>query len=146
LRLRPGLRDEGSISLEVALLVPGLLALLLLGVVAGRVTVAGTAVDSAAKAAARAATLARTPGEARERADTIARATLAQEGLHCTSITVVSDVTGFAAPVGTPAAVTVTVRCRVPLEDLSIPGSPNLTGKTLSSSFTSELDVFRARK
>ncbi|MFE5327255.1 TadE/TadG family type IV pilus assembly protein [Embleya sp. NPDC056575] len=138
-------RDAGSVTLEVAILVPALLALLILGVLAGRVTLAGSAVDAAAKAAARAATSARTPGDAQSRATAAAGATLSQQGLHCASTTVSVDTSGFAAPVGTAASVTATVTCRLPLGDLAAPGLPNLGTKSMTSTFVSPLDTYRAR-
>ncbi|WP_439681864.1 TadE/TadG family type IV pilus assembly protein [Embleya sp. MST-111070] len=138
-------RDAGSVTLEVAILVPALLALLILGVLAGRVTLAGSAVDAAAKAAARAATSARTPGDAQSRATAAAGATLSQQGLHCASTSVTVDTSGFAAPVGTAASVTATVTCRLPLGDLAAPGLPNLGTKSMTSTFVSPLDTYRAR-
>ncbi len=51
--------DRGSATIELAVLAPALLALLGLVIVAGRISVAGSAVEQAAASAARAASIAR---------------------------------------------------------------------------------------
>jgi hypothetical protein len=51
------------------------------------------------------------------------------------STTVTVDTAGFAAPVGTPATVTATVRCVVNLADLAVPGVPGT--RTVTATATS---------
>lgn len=133
--------ERGSMSLELAVLAPALLVLLALIVVAGRIAVAHQAVEGAAAQAARAASLERTPSAAVERANTVAGATLDSSGLHCTGTTITVDTTGFAVPVGTPAAVTATVTCTVDLAGLATPVGPRTITKTASSA----IDTYRER-
>jgi hypothetical protein len=58
-------------------------------------------------------------------------------------LTVIVDISGFAVPVGQPAAVTATVTCRADFSDIALPGMPG--GATLSASFVSPLDQFCQR-
>ncbi|SDY01248.1 TadE-like protein [Saccharopolyspora shandongensis] len=136
-------RDDGSASIELAILTPALLMLLALIVAGGRVVSADTAVEHAATAAARAASLARTPTAARTTAlDTGARV-LADQDLACTDIQLTTDTSGFGR-VGAPGIVTVTLRCAVALADLtSIPGLP--VAVPLHAAFTSPVDPHRSR-
>jgi Flp pilus assembly protein TadG len=133
--------DRGSVSLEAAIIAPGLLFLICLAIAAGRIMLAGAAVEAAARAAAREASLARTPAEAKARATTAAQASLQQ--LRCTSTGVDVDTSGFAVPVGQVAGVKATVRCTVGLSDLVLPGLPG--AKTMDATFTSVLDRYRSR-
>ena len=59
-----------------------------------------------------------------------------------TAVTV--DTAGFAAPVGTPATVTATVRCVVNLADLAVPGVPGT--RTVTATASSPVDTFRERQ
>jgi Flp pilus assembly protein TadG len=140
---RPPPGDTGSATLELVVWAPGLLLLLGLLVVAGRVTTAQGAVEQAAVDAARTASVARTPGEARSDADTTAGVTLSGSALHCTTLTVAVDTRGFAVPVGQPATVTATVSCPVRLADLALPGLPG--SRTVTARASSPLDTFRER-
>ena len=67
---------------------------------------------------------------------------LGQDAIDCAPIVTV-NVSGFAVPVGLPAQVTAQVTCRVSLSDLLVPGMPG--SKTLTATFTSPLDPYRAR-
>ena len=136
-------REDGSVTLELAILTPALLMLLGLVVVAGRIEVASAAVDQASAAAAREASLARTPSAARAAATRAATANLAAQNLHCTDVRVSVDTAGFAVPVGTPAQVTARVTCTLSTGDLSVPGMPGT--RTTSSSSQSSLDTYRGR-
>ena len=130
-------------TLELAIVFPAVLLLLGVVVLAGRVQVASGAVEHAAAAAARQASLARTADAARTSADATAGETLAQQGITCSPRSVVVDTAGFAAPLGRPAQVAVTIRCTLPLEDLAIPGFPG--AYTISADATSVLDRYRSR-
>jgi Flp pilus assembly protein TadG len=132
-------RDEGSASVEAALLVPVLLIFVLIAITAGRIVLAGQAVDAAAEDAARDASIARNSGQAAEAAATAARNTLAQQGLHCTSEPSV-HVRVEAAGLGNGGTVTTTVVCNVALADLAFPGAPG--SHTVTSSFTSVIDRY----
>jgi Flp pilus assembly protein TadG len=140
---RPLRGDTGSATLELVVWAPGLLLLLGLLAVAGRVTTAQGAVEQAAVDAARTASVARTPGEARAAAQATAGATLSESALHCTALTVAVDASGFAVPVGQPATVTATVTCPVRLADLALPGLPG--SRTVTARASSPLDTFRER-
>ncbi|TNM66880.1 pilus assembly protein [Streptomyces sp. NP160] len=135
--------DRGSLTLELVVIAPGLLLLVSLLVVGGRMAVAHNAVQSAAGDAARSASLARTGPAAQELAEQTARVALAQEGLQCSASEVHADTSGFSVPVGQPAQVTVSVACTVRLSDIAIPG---LNGDRLvTAEVTSPLDRYRER-
>ncbi|WP_327009755.1 pilus assembly protein [Dactylosporangium sp. NBC_01737] len=135
--------DRGSASIEAAILAPVLLVLVGLAIAGGRIQVAGGAIESAAHDAARAASIARTEGQARADAYSAASATLDQQGLHCSQLTVVVDTSGFAIPVGQPAAVAASITCVVDLSDIVVNGIPG--SKTINATFVSVLDTFRTR-
>lgn len=135
--------DCGSTTLELVVWAPGLLLVIGLLVVAGRVNSANAAVEQAAVEAARTSSIARTPGDARTQAQASARKSLAGQALQCTSVTVSVDTSGFDAPPGQPATVTATVTCPVRLSDLAIPGLPGT--RTVSHTAVSSLDTFRER-
>jgi Flp pilus assembly protein TadG len=129
--------------MELAVLAPALLALLGLVIVAGRISAAGSAVEQGAASAARAASIARDARAAQAAADRTAREALRDQGITCRTVTSSVDVRGFAVAVGSPASVTVTVRCAVPLGDLAVPGMPGQ--RTVTASMTSPIDRFRGR-
>lgn len=134
--------ERGSSSLELAILAPAMLLLLAMIIVAGRYAVAHQAVEGAASQAARAASLERDPALAADRAQTVAAATLANSELHCASVAVSVDTTGFASPVGTPASVSATVTCVVDIAGFAVPG---IGPQTISTTHSSALDTYRER-
>jgi Flp pilus assembly protein TadG len=134
--------ERGALSLEMAILAPLLLVMFGLMALAGRVYLAGSTVDNAARDAARAASLQNSPGAARQAALQVANQSLTSQGIHCASTDVTVPTGGFTAPLGQPAAVTVTVTCQVPLAGL-FPGIPG--SKTLRGSFTCSIDQYRQR-
>ena len=136
-------RDVGSITLELTILAPAVLALLGLVIVAGRIEIAGGAVEQASAAAAREASLARSPEAARQAAIQAARDNLNGQDLHCAELVVVIDTAGFAVPVGSPAYVSARVSCTVELGDISVPGTPG--SRTLTAETQSTLDRYRSR-
>jgi Flp pilus assembly protein TadG len=141
---REHLRDDtGSFTLELAVLAPALLLLLAFIVAAGRIELAGSSIDGIARDAARAASLARTPAAAQSAAQSTATDAAANQNIDCTHLAVTVNTAGFTTPLGTPAAVVVHVSCTAPLGDLALPGLPG--SKTLTASFTSPLDPYRAR-
>lgn len=143
-RLRQRCRgDGGSVTVELAVIAPGLLLLLALMIAAGRIALAGGAIDQVASDAARAASISRTAGQARSAATDAAHQVIGEQHLACQDTTVAVDTTGFTVPVGQPAQVRVDVTCAVALSDLALPGLPGT--RTLTSTFTSPLDPFRAR-
>jgi Flp pilus assembly protein TadG len=143
---RPGChRDDerGSVTVEVALLIPALLILLGLLMAGGRAWFARTTVVEAAASAARAGSLARSAAEAGTAGRAAGRQSLATAGLHCTSTSVALSTAGFRVPVGTPATITSEVTCRVSFADLYlplVPGSLQLRGRGSAA-----LDTYRSR-
>lgn len=136
-------RERGSEAIEAAVGVPAFLLFIAMIIGAGRFAIAQQAIDAAAADAARSASIARTQSLAESSATAGATARLANQQLQCLSTRVNVDVTGFAAPPGTPATVTATVRCTVNLSDVTIPGLPG--DRTITSTMTSPIDTYRER-
>ena len=135
--------DRGSAAIEAVVGVPAFLLFIAMIIAAGRFAIAQQAIDAAAVDAARSASIARTQSQARSSASSTANASLANQGLQCTSKTVAVDVSGFASPAGTPATVAATISCTVNLADVAIPGLPG--NRTITSTMTSPLDTYRER-
>ncbi|MCO1575193.1 pilus assembly protein [Crossiella sp. SN42] len=134
----------GSVSVEFAAAAgPVLLATIAVMIAAGRIVLADHVVTDAATAAARTASLARTATHAQHTATATAHRVLTDQQLHCRSITVTIDTSGFTVPLGLPATVSATVTCVAELSDLALPGMPGT--RTLRDTFTSPLDPFRGR-
>lgn len=136
-------RDDGSAALETVILAPPLLALIALAVIGMRVEIAGGSIEEAAHAAARAASLARTPAAAQAAAHDTARSSLAEQHLHCASLSVTVDTGGFQVPAGQVGTVRVVIRCTVTFADVAAPGMPG--SRRLAAEFVSPLDVYRTR-
>jgi Flp pilus assembly protein TadG len=136
-------RERGSATLELVVWAPGLLLLIALLTVAGRVNGANAAVEQAAADAARAASLARTAASAEQLARQHAQQTLAAQGLACTTTIVTVDTADFGTAPGQPGTVTATVTCPVRLSDLGVPGLPGT--RTVTHTAVSSLDTFRER-
>lgn len=134
-----GLRhdERGSVAAELTLLTPLLILLLLFVVFCGRLADTKLRMNDVAHQAARAATLARTPSQAAANAQATASAALASAGISCQSLAVSTDTQGLRPG----STVTVTVSCRVGLEDLTSLGVPG--SRTFESSFSSPIDVWR---
>jgi len=135
--------DRGSATIEAVIVVPAFMLFVLLIICGGRLAVTRQAVEAAAADAARAASIARTQGQASAGARAGADASLANQGLRCTTRQVAVDTAGFAVPVGTPATVTATVTCAVDLSDLTLPGVPGT--RTITAAARSPLDTYRER-
>jgi Flp pilus assembly protein TadG len=161
---------RGSISIELAILMPVFVALAGLATSFGQNAVDQPVVDLAAHNAARAASITRIGANANTAATNAALATFKNAGLACYSSdgkTVVPPTvtpasppvitnpsppppppgggppppdTGFTTPIGAPATVTYYVGCRV-----QIVGGLLSTTVLLWSQFTSPLDTYRAR-
>lgn len=137
-----GRSSRGSSTLEAAIIIPALLLIILLVVAAGRIALAKSVVSSAASAGARAASLARTAGQAEQDSHQVTSETIHQQGLKCTPA-VLTDVSGFSAPLGTAATVRTTVTCTLSLGDLLVPGLPGST--TVTKTRVSVIDSYRER-
>ena len=140
---RPSRVDRGSVTVEMVLIAPALLALLMLTVLAGRIVLAGGTVEQVAAGGARAASLARSPAEATTTATGAVRRSIAEQNLQCQHVSVSVDTAGFRSPLGQPASVAVTVSCQVRLSDLALPGAPG--SRTLTDRAVSPLDPYRGR-
>jgi Flp pilus assembly protein TadG len=134
---------QGSATVELALLVPALLLMLGLLAAGGRVWFARTTVTEAANSASRAASLARSAGEAATTGRAAAEQSLSTGGLRCANTEITINTAAFGVPVGTPATVTSSVRCRVSFSDLLLPGTPGSIN--LSATGASALDTYRSR-
>lgn len=115
-----GRGERGSVAVELAVIAPGLVALLLLVVFAGRVAQAEGDVARAASAAARAASLRQDPAGAAESGRQAAEANLAASGVGCGQLEVEVDTTRFFAG----GSVAVSLRCTASMEDVSLLGVP----------------------
>ena len=135
--------ERGSATVELTLLVPAMLLMLGLLVAGGRVWFARATVTEAADTGARAASLARSAGEASAAGRSAAEQSLATGGLRCADTGITINTAGFGVPVGAPATVTSTVRCRVSFADLLLPGMPGSI--SVSASGASALDTYRSR-
>jgi len=132
--------DRGSMSVELAVVIPALALLLLIVALAGDFLQAQGMVDGAARDAVRAASLARTPGSADSLASQAADGDLTG---RCVGSSV--SVAGFpaAGPAGLGDTVTVTVRCDI---DTSIFGVFSLPARhTITGIATAPLDPFMCR-
>jgi hypothetical protein len=140
-RRRAPAEDRGSESVELAILLPiGILILAML-VVGARIALAAERISGVAGIAARDASIARSAADAQSVATSSATAALAADDLHCTDIRVTVDTSGFTAPPGTGAAITVDVWCTVDLSDIGVSGLPG--SKTLHDQASSPLDPAR---
>jgi hypothetical protein len=134
---RPGVSE----SVELAILLPVGILVLALIVVGARIALATDRISGVAGIAARDASIARSASTARSIAQASATDALASDDLHCTTIRVHVDTSGFNALPGTNASIHVDVWCTVTLSDIGVDGMPGT--KTLHDSATSPLDPAR---
>ena len=80
---------------------------------------------SVAGIAARDASLARSAAAAQQMATDTATTALTSQGLHCINVQIRVDTSGFSAPPGTSASITVAVSCTVDLSDIGVAGLPD---------------------
>lgn len=135
--------DRGSASVEAAVGVPAFVLFIGLIIFGGRTATTHEAVESAAADAARSASIARTSFGAQHDADKAAQAGLTNQQIHCLSVDVSLDASDFNKPVGETGTVAVTVRCRLDLTDLSVPGVPG--SRVIQATMSSPLDTWRQR-
>lgn len=142
-RSRPPGGERGAASVELVVIVPGLVLLIALMTAGWRVWSLRAQVQDAAGAGARAASLARSGAEAQSAAREVVNADLAAVGSLCSAPSVTVDSSGFSTPAGTVASVRVGVSCRVALSDLlvAVPGAIRAEGHS-----TVRLDTFRERR
>lgn len=137
--------DRGSMSVELVVIMPGLVLLLLLVAAGGRWVESHGAIDGAARDAARAASIARTSGGAVSLAKQAAVADLTSSG-WCDPGSANVGVSGFPAATGVTAQesdVTVTVRCNVNMSPFTLLGfNPAMPVKAAA---VAPLDPFMCR-
>lgn len=139
-----GREERGSASIEAAIGVPAFVLFVGLIIFGGRTAITHQAVETASADAARAASLERSSSAARSSAISAATTSLANQDIDCLDVDVTVDASQFNRPVGEAAQVAVTVRCRLDLSDLSVPGVPG--SRLISTTTTSPLDTWRARQ
>ena len=135
LKIRAADGERGSMSVELAVMIPVLILLMLIVALGGRLVEARSAIDGAASDAARAASLARYPGLGQLGATTLANQAAAGDlSGYCAGNNLKVNVTDF-PPSGEPAQlgqnVTVTVTCGVNTSVfgvLSLPATEWMTG------------------
>lgn len=138
-------RERGSAALEMAVIMPLFVVLFTTAVVLGRTGHAISAVEMAAYDGARTASLARDGDTAHAQAVATVTDSLSDKGYSCVGGPAVQvDTSGFGAPIGEPASVTVEVACRVTYADIDLLGVP--ADRQMSASFTSPLDQYRIRR
>lgn len=136
-------RDEGSVAIEAAIIVPSLIMFVCLALAGGRIVTSGAKIDAAAEDAAREASIHRTAASAQAAAQVAAAESLNDQGIVCASSSVSIDTGGLGVPVGQVSTVTVTISCTVNLADLLLPGVPG--ARSLTSTATSVVDQYRER-
>ncbi|MBP0448078.1 pilus assembly protein [Kitasatospora sp. RG8] len=135
-------RAGGGVAIEAAVVAPGVVALILVAVAAGRVQTAAGTVEAAARSAARTASLVRSAAGMDELVERTARATLQQQGVDCRRSKVTWKPGQLESRGVVMATVEVIVECEVGLSDL-VPG-PRMPGtKKLIGRFTSVVDRYR---
>lgn len=135
--------ERGSAAVEAAVGVPAFVLFVGLIIFGGRTATTHSAIESAAADAARTASIARTATQAKQDANAAAQASLANQHIHCLSVTVSVDVSDFSNTVGQPGSVSATVECLLDLGDLSVPGVPG--SRIIKATTSSPLDTFRER-
>lgn len=130
--------DAGTMSLELVLLTPLLVAFIMLMVGLGLFVEAKGQVDGAAGDAARAASIARTAAEANVAARDAAAATLSDRKQRCGGGARTTVDFRDWRPGG---QVTATVRCRIDLSGLSLIGLA--PAKTMTGTATAPIDTLR---
>jgi len=129
--------ERGTIAVEVAVIAPAFIFLMLLIVFAGKVSEADGNVERAASEAARAASLRQRPSDATADAQDAARQNLLRAGVPCLDLTTSVDTSDF-RPGGT---VTITVRCRASMADVSLIGVPGT--RTFTARAVEVIDTYR---
>lgn len=118
-------RDEhGAVAVEATQVLPAVLLFLVLLLAGGRIWYVHTGIVEVAHATARAGSLTADPVSARLGAERVAGEQLAALGVGCGHPEVLVDLSAARAPVGQAGTVSATIRCRVRLDDLFLPGLP----------------------
>jgi Flp pilus assembly protein TadG len=129
-------RATGSVSVELVVLAPVVIAVLCLVVGLGRIADADGQVSGAARDAARAASLTTDPVAANQAARGAAAGDVVSAGIDCAALRVATDTARF-SPGG---EVSVTVACTARLAGLAMSGLPG--AKTLTATATAPIDRY----
>jgi Flp pilus assembly protein TadG len=126
-------RERGSATVEMVVVAPGLIMIIGLLIMGGRIAIAGGSVEHAA-------------AEAQASGDSTARMVLDNAGLQCVGAASVSiDTADFTTTqAGQPGEVSATVSCQVRLSDVAIPGLPGT--RLMEHRASSPLDTYRTRQ
>ena len=125
--------DRGSMSVELVILAPVMMAFIVLVVACGRYVSVSGDIEAASRDAARAASLERTQDAAEAAADGVAAAAL-EHPERCRPVQLTGD---FVAG----GTITATVSCDVSYADLGLIGLPG--SKQLTASSSAPLDTYR---
>lgn len=136
--------EIGSAAVEMSMYVGLFGVVIILLIMAGRLSIAGDAIESVASAAARTASLARTANDAQDRATQAAHVALNQESIKCLQLEVRINSSGLDKPLGQTGTVDATISCTVNFRDITIPGMPGT--KTLTATASSPVDAYRERR
>lgn len=134
---RRGREERGSLSVEMAMIAPGLFLVFGLIFAYGRVGQVNGTLEAGTRDGARSATQARSYDEARQRASDAVKQAIGDAPEACQD-SVKVRITGKFEP---GEAVTVSADCRYGLSDIGLPGAPGTVHT--ESSFTSMLDPNR---
>ncbi len=135
--------ERGSASVEAAIGVPAFMLFVGLIIFGGRTATTHQALESAAADAARSASIERAAPAAQQAAEQADMSSLSNQQIHCLSIDVSVDASGFQTAVGQDATIAVTVACRLDLSDLAVPGVPG--SRILRATMSSPIDIWRER-
>lgn len=128
---------------ELVIIFPALIVMLGVIVAGGRIWFARSVVTDAAYSGARAASIERDVHQAARSGRTATEERLRMRGITCLHTDIDLDLTGFGAPVGSPASVTERIRCRLAVGDLLVPGMPGTM--MIKATGASPLDSYRER-
>ena len=131
--------ERGASPASVVIVIGIVLVFAELIVMGGRMAAAHAEVTGAAREAARSGSVAQTASSVDGLARTTALANVDQNAPHCISATVSTNSSNFRAG----GSVTVTVRCRVHLSDLSLLSLP-WGSRTIEADATEVVEFFRA--
>lgn len=132
--------ERGSVTIELVLLTPVVVAMLLLVVAFGRIQNARADVEAAARAGARAASTARDATSARAAGERAAFMEFDGGRFRCDTITFDIDTATFAAD----SVVAATVTCAVALGDVTGMGIPGR--HVITATFAEPIDRYRGTR
>jgi len=134
--MREAGRSQGSLTVELIILIPVVFLFILLALAMGRFELAREEIVSAARAGAEAAAVVPVPGDAQAAA--LQAVDPVVDGQSCSQLTVAADTAEF-VPGG---SVRVTVSCQISFSDLLVPG---FSGRAaIQAAVSAPIDPLRA--